>query len=151
VTLAVGGSEYTFRGTISLFPADNLASQYIGGYKALNSTLRKCRQCLAVHEDMQSQVRVHVHVHLQVYTITCYSICHCGLRVVRVTVVFNKLSSICPCVHVSANPFGIHICNSFSPKLFKLGHVRHTARPLCYYLWPSPRFQFKFIAVLPSN
>ena len=59
MTLAVGGSEYTFRGTISLFPADNLASQYIGGYKALNAALRKCRKCLAVQEDMQSQVHVH--------------------------------------------------------------------------------------------
>ena len=52
----VHGAEYMFRGTVSLFPADNLASQYVGGYKALNAALRKCRQCLAVQEDMQSKV-----------------------------------------------------------------------------------------------
>lgn len=58
MTFTIDGVEHTFRGTVSLFPADNLASQYIGGYKALNAALRKCRQCLAVQEDMQSKVRV---------------------------------------------------------------------------------------------
>lgn len=52
----INGREYTFRGTISVVPGDNLASQYLGGYKALNSALRKCRHCLAVQENMQSQV-----------------------------------------------------------------------------------------------
>ena len=58
VTFKLHGSQHTFRGTITLFPADNLASQYIGGYKALNAALRKCRHCLAVQEDMQSKVRL---------------------------------------------------------------------------------------------
>ena len=58
VTFCIRGSEYTFRGTISLFPADNLASQYVGGYKALNAALRKCRHCLCVQKDMQSKVYV---------------------------------------------------------------------------------------------
>ena len=53
---AINGSEYTFRGSVSLFPADNLASQFVGGYKALNAALRKCRHCLAVQEDMRSKV-----------------------------------------------------------------------------------------------
>ena len=51
----IDGCPYKFRGTITLIPADNLASQYLGGYKALNAALRKCRHCLAVKEDMQSQ------------------------------------------------------------------------------------------------
>lgn len=63
MTFTVRGSEYTFRGTVSLFPADNLASQYIGGYKALNAALRKCRQCLAVKEDMQSKVHKCIKCH----------------------------------------------------------------------------------------
>ena len=46
----INGREYTFRGTISVVPGDNLASQYLGGYKALNSALRKCRHCLAVQD-----------------------------------------------------------------------------------------------------
>ncbi len=45
----LGGVEYTFNG-------DNLASQYLGGYEGLASALRKCRQCMAVDEDMQSKV-----------------------------------------------------------------------------------------------
>lgn len=52
----LGGVEYTFNGTISVLPGDNLASQYLGGYKGLASALRKCRQCMAVDEDMQSKV-----------------------------------------------------------------------------------------------
>ena len=53
VTFTVGRSQYNFQGTASLFPA---ASQYFVGYKALNAALRKCRQCLAVQEVMQSKV-----------------------------------------------------------------------------------------------
>jgi hypothetical protein len=55
VTFTVRGADYTFHGTVSLFPADNLASQFVGGYKALNAALRKCRHCLAVQEDMESK------------------------------------------------------------------------------------------------
>ena len=42
--------------TLTVVPADNLASQAIGGFIALNSAFRKCRQCLAVNEDMQTKV-----------------------------------------------------------------------------------------------
>lgn len=35
------------KGTLLLVSADNLASHFIGGYKALNAALRKCRHCLA--------------------------------------------------------------------------------------------------------
>lgn len=56
------GVEYRFRGSFSLLPADNLASQYLGGYKALNAALRKCRNCMAVDEDMQTQVCQVVHL-----------------------------------------------------------------------------------------
>lgn len=56
VSFHLDGAEYTFNGTFTLIPGDNLASQYLGGYKALASALQKCRQCLAVDEDMQSEV-----------------------------------------------------------------------------------------------
>ncbi len=48
VTFDIDACQYTFRGTLTLIPADNLASQYLGDYKALNAALRKCRHCLAV-------------------------------------------------------------------------------------------------------
>ena len=48
--------DYVLKGTISLVPGDNLASQYLGGYKGLASALRKCRQCMAVDDGMQSKV-----------------------------------------------------------------------------------------------
>ena len=53
---SIGGQVYNFRGSLALVSADNLASQYIGGYKALHSALRKCRHCMAVSEDMSSKV-----------------------------------------------------------------------------------------------
>ena len=40
----VHGVEYTFQGSESLFPADDLASQYIGGYKALNAPFLRKRK-----------------------------------------------------------------------------------------------------------
>ena len=43
----------SFRGTLVMGTADNLASQMIGGYKGLASALRKC---LAI-EDMVSKVK----------------------------------------------------------------------------------------------
>ncbi len=43
-------------GTITTVPGDNLASQYLGGYKQFSRALRKCRQCIAVNEDMQAIV-----------------------------------------------------------------------------------------------
>ena len=52
----IGGKEYIFRGTVSLVPADNLASHYLGGYKSLSSALRKCRHCMAVTGDMSTTV-----------------------------------------------------------------------------------------------
>lgn len=58
VSFEIHGTNYTFNGTLSLIPGDNLASQYLGGFKAFSSALRKCRQCMAVDDDMQSQVCV---------------------------------------------------------------------------------------------
>ena len=54
--MELDGVEYNFNGTITLIPGDNLASQYLGGYKSLASALRKCRHCMAVDEEIQSKV-----------------------------------------------------------------------------------------------
>lgn len=56
VDFVVDGITYNLRGSLALVSADNLASQLIGGYKALNSALRKCRQCMAMGEDMHCKV-----------------------------------------------------------------------------------------------
>ena len=45
-----------FKGSIAVVVADNLASQYIGGFKALNAALRKCRQCTTTDDDMKTKV-----------------------------------------------------------------------------------------------
>ena len=57
MTIEVNGQPRTFRGTLTLISADNLASHYLGGYKSLSSALRKCRHCMAVAEDMATEVR----------------------------------------------------------------------------------------------
>ena len=45
-----------FKGTLSLASGDNLGSHYIGGFKAPSGSLWKCRQCLAVDDNMKTQV-----------------------------------------------------------------------------------------------
>ena len=55
--IEVDGVTHHVKGTIVLVSGDNLASQYLGGYKGLSSALRKCRQCMAVSEDMQTKVQ----------------------------------------------------------------------------------------------
>lgn len=55
----IDGAPYNFRGSLALLPADNLASQFIGGYKALNSALRKCRHCMATGESMSLKVKMY--------------------------------------------------------------------------------------------
>ena len=47
-----------YRGALTVVSADNLASQLIGGYKALNSAFRKCRYCMATEEQIQNKVRM---------------------------------------------------------------------------------------------
>lgn len=56
MTFHLDGRDYSFNGTLSVVPGDNLASQYLGGFKSLASALRKCRHCMAVDIDMQCQV-----------------------------------------------------------------------------------------------
>ena len=58
VEVIVDGVQHTLEGTATLLPGDNLASQCLGGYKSLASALHKCRQCMAVNEDMQMNVSV---------------------------------------------------------------------------------------------
>ena len=50
------GHDYTVMGTITLLAGDNLASQFLGGYKSLASAFRKCRHCMAVQTDMETKV-----------------------------------------------------------------------------------------------
>ena len=63
VPLEIDGHDYNFHGTMTVVPAHNLASQYLGGYKSLSAAPRKCRHCMAVDADMQQQVRIHTIMH----------------------------------------------------------------------------------------
>ncbi len=56
IDFVIEGVTYNFRGSLALIPADNLASQFIGGYKALNAALRKCRHCMATGDSMRCKV-----------------------------------------------------------------------------------------------
>ena len=47
------GHNVSFRGTLTIFSADNLAAWSIGGFKALTSAFRKCQFCMVTMEDMQ--------------------------------------------------------------------------------------------------
>ena len=61
VTFIVEGERKQLRGTLTVVSADNPAAQLVGGYKQLHSAVRKCRDCLAVGDDMQTKVTL-VHV-----------------------------------------------------------------------------------------
>ena len=57
VTFIVEGKRKQFRGTLTIVYADNPAAQLVGGYKQLHSATQKCRDCLAVSDDiMQTKV-----------------------------------------------------------------------------------------------
>ena len=56
VTFIVEGERKQLRGTLTVVSADNPAAQLVGGYKQLHSATRKCRDCLAVSDDMQTKV-----------------------------------------------------------------------------------------------
>ena len=57
VPFRIQGELWNMRGTLSLVLADNSASHLLGGFKSLSSALRKCRQCLATDEDVQTKVQ----------------------------------------------------------------------------------------------
>ena len=50
------GQTHALKGTLSLVSGDNLASHYLGGFKAPSGALRKCRHCMATTDDMQTKV-----------------------------------------------------------------------------------------------
>ena len=56
VEFNIQGEMRRLRGTVALGLADNPAAHNLGGYKSLSSAIRKCRQCLAVDEDIQTKV-----------------------------------------------------------------------------------------------
>ena len=56
VDFDIEGTSLKFRGTLTAVVADNIASQYIGGYLSLNAALRKCRFCMAVADEMTEKV-----------------------------------------------------------------------------------------------
>lgn len=70
MSFEIDGATYKFNGTITLIPGDNLASQFLGGYKSLASALRKCRFCMAVDEQMQTKVRnnfIIINIEIEIY------------------------------------------------------------------------------------
>lgn len=58
ITFDFDGHQVSFRGTLTVFSADNLAAWSIGGFKALASAFRKCQFCMVTMEEMQTKVRL---------------------------------------------------------------------------------------------
>ncbi len=50
------GQSVFFRGTVTVFSADNLAAWSIGGFKALASAFRKCQYCMVTNQELQTEV-----------------------------------------------------------------------------------------------
>ena len=55
--IVVNGEMSCVRGTVVVVLADTLAAHQLGGFKiGVGFSLRKCRQCMATLDDMQTQV-----------------------------------------------------------------------------------------------
>lgn len=55
--MEVDGRVRHIRGTVLVVLADTLAAHQIGGFKVgVGFALRKCRQCMATFNDMQTKV-----------------------------------------------------------------------------------------------
>ena len=52
----IRGEDKNIRGTIAYFSADNLGAQYVGGFKQGSKAHRKCRECMAKNEEIQTKV-----------------------------------------------------------------------------------------------
>ena len=55
----IDGEVTYLRGTLTIVSADNPAANLIGGYKSLTSAFRKCRTCMAISTNMQTEVQVY--------------------------------------------------------------------------------------------
>ena len=51
------GKSVTVHGTLVAVSADNLAAHLLGGYRALHSSIRRCRFCMATADESQTKVR----------------------------------------------------------------------------------------------
>lgn len=63
VTFSIEGARRNLRGTLVIGSADNPAAQLMGGYKQLHSAVRKCRDCLAVYDDIQTKVHTIIDIY----------------------------------------------------------------------------------------
>lgn len=55
--MTIRGKQQTVTGTVLYMLADTLAAHSIGGFKCgFSRALRKCRHCLATHEQLSTKV-----------------------------------------------------------------------------------------------
>ena len=62
VEFVFDGKSAFFRGTVTVFSADNLAAWAVGGYKSLSSAFRKCQYCMVTDLGMHKKVLIHFKV-----------------------------------------------------------------------------------------
>lgn len=57
LSVVVGGQEHKFHGTVTVTLCDTQAAHQLGGFKVgVGFALRKCRDCMATHSDIQTKV-----------------------------------------------------------------------------------------------
>lgn len=53
----IGSEQYKFRGTLVAFVGDTPAINMVGGFKeGVGLAMRKCRQCMATYDQVQTKV-----------------------------------------------------------------------------------------------
>ena len=60
-----------YYGSLTMFSADNLASNAVGGFKESSSALRHCRQCLGTNDGMRSQVHTCICLTINFVDVSC--------------------------------------------------------------------------------
>ena len=81
--------DKSIRGTIAYFSADNLGAQYVGGFKQGSKAHRKCRECMAKDEEIQTKVKCpYYFATLQI------SGCDMQMKSTVVSLFYRKLNSI---------------------------------------------------------
>ena len=55
--MTIDGCQYTMKGTLLAFVGDTPAVNLVGGFKeGVGFSMRKCRQCMATFDQIQSKV-----------------------------------------------------------------------------------------------
>jgi hypothetical protein len=79
--------DKSIQGTIAYFSAHSLGAQYVGGFKQGSKAHRKCRECMAKDEEIQTKVKCP-------YYFATANFCDMQMKSTVVSLFYRKLNSV---------------------------------------------------------